>query len=43
MKNLIFKFGGLTLSVAGLILTSISNRMENEKILQKLVDSKLGK
>ena len=43
MKNLIFKYGGLTLSVAGLILTSISNRMDNEKILERLVNSKLGK
>ena len=46
MKNnfvKIAKIGGILLSIGGMIISSIVSSKENEQILQKLVDERLGK
>lgn len=47
MKNIdmlkVAKGVGLVLSIGGTILTSVVAGKENEKMLEKLVDQKLGK
>lgn len=47
MKNInvkgLLKWGGLTCTVLGTVMTYFSNKFETEELLNKLVDQKIGK